>query len=108
VRTSPPFTVISYVALTTALALPALVYRGIDANSAVGAVVLAAALLALLTGAFVAWVLLVIVELSFYVLVVTNTPAWWWWVVPIKLLLFALLVSPPTWRHVRPSDAGMA
>ena len=95
-------TVVVYVAVTTALVVASLVYGGIDAPSAVGAVVLAIALAALLRGLFIAWVLLVVVDLSFFVGIVVATPAWWWWAIAIKLGLFALLLSQPTWRHVRP------
>jgi hypothetical protein len=84
------------------LAVSSLAYAGIDTRSAVGAVVLTIALLALLRGLFLAWVLLVVVEVSFFVGVLVKTPAWWWWAVPVKLGLFALLLSPPTWRYVRP------
>ena len=105
-RRRPPLTVIAYVALNAAAAAAILVYWGPDTRSLIGAVVLAIALLGLLRGLFVAWVLMVVVEASFYIGVLTNRPAWWWWVVPVKLALFVLLLSPPTWRHVRPGPAA--
>jgi hypothetical protein len=100
-RRRPPLTVIAYVALTAAAAVTTLVYWGPDARSLGGAVLLAIALLGLLRGLLVAWVVMVVAEASFYIGVLTSRPAWWWWVVPVKLALLSLLLSPPTWRYVR-------
>ncbi len=99
VRERPPTTLLVYLALWATILVPALVVA--SENGVVVATVAIASLLlvALLwRGSRVAWVLLLVLELSVLLSIPFDpTP---WWVVLRNVVALALLVARPTRRYV--------
>jgi membrane-bound ClpP family serine protease len=97
----PPLTVLAYVAGLLALIVTLLPSED-DPGALPGALLLLALSLGLILGSWVAWLVLIALEIGNLIVMVAEFTSSWWWAVPLKALMVVLLGCATTRRHVRP------
>ena len=95
---APPWTIIVYVAKWVTIVVAGLIMASDNLVLVSVAVILAVALVGLLRGNRVAWVLLIVLEVG----AVGSTPFddSPWWVLPLSVVALALLIARPTRAHL--------